>query len=173
MRSWLVLFLLASCGRDSVPGDDPATVDALMRGDDTTDALVVDSDLTSPDAGAPDSPALTACEDAASHSDLAWIEQHVFAPSCATTGCHTGTNPSVHLRLDPGFARENLVNASSSTQGGWVRVVPGSPSSSYLLVAVGRVSGPPPRDGIMPLGAPALCAPMIDAIERWIAAGAQ
>jgi hypothetical protein len=64
------------------------------------------------------------------------------------------------------------VNKGSSTQTGWVRVVPGSLEASYLLVALGRVPGPKPRDGFMPLESPALCEEKLEAIERWILAGA-
>ena len=40
------------------------------------------------------------------------------------------------------------------------------------LSSLGRAEGPPPRDGFMPLGADPLCVEKLEAIERWILAGA-
>ena len=162
------LVLLAACGGDAAVRD-PATDGAVANG--------VDAETASADAAA-DSPTSltdamrTACEEATEHSDLTWIEANVLGPTCALMGCHTGVAAVVDLRLDVGFARDNLINRSSSTQTGWERIVIGSPATSYLMVALGRAEGPPPRDGTMPLGAPALCGELLDAIERWIASGA-
>jgi hypothetical protein len=148
-----------------------------------------DDDSSGPDSGAPvvDGPVAadagvladamignpTVCEEATLHSDFAWLQANIFTPSCATATCHFGPNGDVGLRLEEGEAYTNLVNKGASTQAGWVRVVPGSPSTSYLVVALGRASGPPPRDGFMPLGADPLCVEKLESIERWIARGAQ
>jgi hypothetical protein len=112
------------------------------------------------------------CEQATQHSDLAWIQDHIFTPSCATAMCHAGPSPVVDLSLAAGAARSNLVGKGASTQPGWIRVVAGHPTASYLVVALGQTPGPPPRDGFMPLGAAPLCVEQLDAIERWITAGA-
>ena len=123
-----------------------------------------------PDAGVPE---MTICDEAKLHSDFAWIQQHVFTPSCATAMCHAGPEPEVGLDLSAGPAYNNLVNKGASTVTGWTRVVPGSIAQSYLAVSLGRAEGPPPRDGYMPLGADPLCVEKLEAIERWILAGAQ
>jgi hypothetical protein len=131
-----VLVMLVACGGEGVTRDQVEGVDA-----ETIARDAIDDSTTADDA------MKAACAEAAQHSDLSWIETNVFAPSCALMGCHTGAEAVVFLRLDPGFARESLVNASASTQTGWTRVVPGSPAASYLMVALGRADGPPPRDG--------------------------
>ena len=134
-----------------------------------------DAETHAPDGGvvvAPDAPAATVCGEAMQHSDLAWIQAHVFTPSCATGTCHRGSDPAVGLSLEAGMSHATLVNHDASTAAGWIRVVPGSPSTSYLMVALGRAAGPTPKDGTMPLGMPPLCGPKLDAIERWITSGA-
>jgi hypothetical protein len=169
--------LLVACGTDRVPRDDgvigplddaglPIDVDASLA----VDAPSPDPDGPPPDPDAPDPP-LTLCEEAELHSDLAWIEARVLLPTCAN-GCHNAQNPYANLRLDAGLARAQLVNVPSSLRSGWTRVVPGQPNNSYLLVTLGHVSGPLPDLGLMPLNEPRLCTPILEAIERWIAAGA-
>jgi hypothetical protein len=162
---------LAACGSDTVGSIEESLSDAAPI-EIPGDAATTLADAATPDGAppAPDAPPLTLCEEATLHSDLAWIEAKVFVPRCAS--CHGGANPDVGLSLAAGQARSNLVGVGSSTQSGWVRVVAGSPSTSYLMVALGRASGPPPPDGFMPLGSPALCVEIHQAIERWIAAGA-
>lgn len=145
--AYAVLVALAACGNDN----EPPGVDAIG-------------------AEVPDS-ATGPCADATAHSDLAWIQDNVFTPSCTKSACHDADEPE--LSLVEGAAYANLVGRASSTQSGWTRVVPGAPSQSYLLVALGREPGPPPEDGFMPLLSEPLCAEKIDAIARWIAGGAQ
>ena len=114
-----------------------------------------------------------ACEEAKAHSDLAWIESAVFAPSCALAGCHRSPATSAgHLVLDSGLSRAQMINTASTSATSWMRVVPGDPGRSYLLVAMGAASGPKPSDGLMPLGTRPLCTAKLDAIRRWIEAGA-
>ncbi|HEU0032054.1 MAG TPA: hypothetical protein VFQ53_15580 [Kofleriaceae bacterium] len=146
-----------ACGS---PSNEPDTID-----DVPPDAAVA---LDAPAVDA----APTDCDEAAQHADFTWIQDHILTPSCATALCHTGATAQVDLRLDAGEAYANLVGKGASTVTGWVRVVPGSPATSYLVVALGRADGPPPRDGFMPLAADPLCAEKLDAVERWILAGA-
>jgi len=156
---WLGIFVLlaAACGNDSATAPDGGVApDGRIVGDGGPDALLTD------------------CQEATQHSDLAWIQEKIFTPSCATASCHAGPEPEVGLDLSAGRAHVNLVNRGSSTVSGWVRVVPGSPNESYLMVSLGRAPGPPPRDGFMPIGgADPLCVEKLEAIERWIADGAQ
>lgn len=167
MRWWL-LSVLAACGGDrSTPVDEPPA-DASVESDG---GALAGDDASLGDADAPEPEPATLCEQATSHSDLAWLETNVFVPRCAL--CHGGDEPSANLRLEAGTVRANLVGVTSSTVGTpWVRVAPGSIADSYLMVALGQTPGPPPSLGFMPLGEPALCAEIHDAIGRWITAGA-
>jgi hypothetical protein len=157
------MLMLVACKSATGPG----------TGDDDVDDLGPDSGMPQPppDSTSPDG-AASLCEQAVSRSDFTFIQDTVFTPSCATAKCHTGPEPEVGLDLSAGTAYANLVNKGASTVTGWTRVVPGSKDESYLVVAFGRAPGPAPRDGFMPIGAPALCAEQHDMIERWIAAGA-
>jgi hypothetical protein len=127
---------------------------------------------------------VAACTEAESHSDLAWIEANVFSKSCAFSGCHNATATAAG-RIDlknPGMSHAALVGRDSAIAQGTKLVVPGQPKQSYLLVMLQAFPpseleptpvAPPPSDiGYMPQNAPALCCQKIDAVERWIAAGA-
>jgi hypothetical protein len=155
-----LLLFAAACGGDT--STERTSVDAST----TTD--VDGSIATNVDAAS----AVTICDQAKTHSDFAFIQQHVFTPSCATAMCHAGPEPEVGLNLSAGEAYANLVNKGASTVAGWTRVTPGALTTSYLAVSLGRVEGPPPRDGYMPLGADPLCLEKLELIERWILAGA-
>ena len=113
------------------------------------------------------------CEEARSHSDLAWIQANIFTASCALGACHRGTALSAgRLSLEAGTSHAQLVNTASTSATSWMRVVPSDTAHSYLLVAIGAQSGPLPSDGVMPLGSSVLCSEKRDAIKRWIEAGA-
>lgn len=113
---------------------------------------------------------LTPCEEAVYHSDLAWIQTAIFDVSC-TDKCHGDTPPAAGMSLLAGQSRAALVNVSSTQFAGWQRVVPNSPSQSMLMVQIGGEPGPE-LEGYMPWGQPKLCVEKIDAIRRWVAAGA-
>jgi hypothetical protein len=161
--AWLALALVACATRESSRTAEP---DAALAPNDGAPGS------TSGDGGVDGATDADACAEAAAHADLAFLQNTVFTPSCAAAHCHDATTAEVGLRLDAGETYANLVNAAASTQSGWTRVVPGRPTESYLLVALGAQAGPPPRDGFMPLGAAPLCQPLVDAVSRWIAAGA-
>lgn len=121
----------------------------------------------------PDGGTGSACDEAKAHSDLAWIQANVFTPSCAIGGCHHASAAGAgHLSLDDGIARLQLVNTASTSAASWMRVVPSDATKSYLLVALGAQSGPRPVDGLMPLSSRPLCSDEVDAIRRWVEAGA-
>lgn len=166
----LFLVLAAACGRDGTSLDPRPDGGVIVAPDGKiiTPADAPDFPDPEPDATVQ----LTECEEATQHADLAWIQQRIFTPSCATAMCHAGASPEVGLSLEAGRAYTNLVNRNASTAAGWRRVVPGSLATSYLVVAVGRTPGPPPRDGFMPLGTDPLCVEKLEAVERWIVAGA-
>jgi hypothetical protein len=120
--------------------------------------------------------ASASCQEAEAHSDLSWIQDNVLTPSCAAFGaCHRDAATSAAgLNLEAGRAYASLVGKPSRGSPPLLLVSPGSPSTSYLMIITGQVTGALPADvATMPLGAPLLCAPKRDAIERWILAGAQ
>jgi len=122
------------------------------------------------------------CLDATTHSDLAFIEQKIFAPSCNFSGCHGSANDSGKLDLRPGMSHDQLVGPSSKVDPTRKLVVPNDVAASYLMLMLRDVApamasppgNPPPGNiGFMPQGSPTtLCCQKLEAIERWIKAGA-
>lgn len=120
-----------------------------------------------------------ACIDAASHSDLAWIENNVFT-ACSFSGCHNGSdNTAGRTDLQPGKSYAHLVNFASELEPTRMHVVPGDIPRSYLMLMVADFApdmADPPADPpveYMPKGVPqGLCCQKLDALERWIVAGA-
>lgn len=113
---------------------------------------------------------------------LSWIETNVFSKNCATTSCHGMTGGGV-----PGggvvlttASHDKLVNVDAKLAAGRKLVVAGNPKQSYLLVLMRQLAlgeaeppAPAPRDNLyMPLSSPPVCCQKLDAIERWIMAGA-
>jgi len=91
------------------------------------------------------------------------IQKEVFTPTCATSGCHGGSqNPN----LSVGQAYDNLVNKASSQNSSLMRVKPGESSNSYLIK---KLNG----DGtsVMPPSGK-LSQKAIDSIAAWIDQGA-
>lgn len=161
-----VLLALTACGTDVRTSSPQGTTST--EPDAGVDASSSSSSPT--DGGASDAAPLTDCEEATYHSDFAWIQQKVFNVSCLT-GCHSGPNPTSNMDLSAGRAWSSLVNVSSNQYSGWVRVVPGDSPHSMLMVQLGGEPGPQ-LEGYMPWNQPRLCNEKIDAIRRWIIAGA-
>jgi hypothetical protein len=87
-------------------------------------------------------------------------------------GCHNGARGQANLDLSSAaVARAALVNVTTDQcSGSKKRVVPGSPSTSYLvnkLTGVGMCSG-----SVMPKAGSELTAAQIDVIRAWIGSGA-
>jgi hypothetical protein len=121
------------------------------------------------------------CMDATMHSDLAFIEQKIFVASCNFPGCHGSATDAGKLDLRAGMSHDHLVGVSSMIDRTRQLVVPNNVAASYLSLMLRDVSpamadppgGPPPgKVGFMPQAAPTLCCQKLDAIERWINAGA-
>jgi hypothetical protein len=95
----------------------------------------------------------------------------VLDSACTSAGCHTGARPKEGLSLEVSAAYADLVGVTASQCGGKRKlVVPGSPSSSYLmqkLLNVDVCSGTQ-----MPKAGQSLPAAQLDAISSWICAGA-
>ncbi len=99
---------------------------------------------------------------------LTEIQNDIFTPSCATAGCHSGSNPPDGLLLTAGDAWSNIVNVDA-VQVDLKRVKPGDPDNSYL---VRKVEGNGIVANRMPLGAPPLSQEQIDLIRQWVLEGA-
>lgn len=128
------------------------------------------------------------CLAAEARSDLAYIHATILKPRCTFGACHDGgTQPAGSLDFETAAtARADLVGAASTLDPSRTLVVPGNPRQSFLLALLGAYApadmDPPlatiPSDdqgrpvGTMPQGAPVMCCQKLDAIERWILAGA-
>jgi hypothetical protein len=94
---------------------------------------------------------------------LAYIQEAIFIPSCATSNCHSTLTRVAGLDLEgltPGELRAELIFRTL--------VYAGDPAASPLLGWLRGDEGVPVR---MPPDAP-LPAADIELVERWIAAGA-
>lgn len=112
------------------------------------------------------------CLEADNRSDFTFVRDVVFK-SCLFSSCH-GATPLGKLSLIQTRAYDQLVGVDAVKVSGWVRVVPFEPEQSYLMVKLGAVAGPlGDGGGTMPLNNPLLCEQKIDAVRRWIVAGAQ
>lgn len=163
----VTLALTASCGTDVKTGSsDP--VDTLPDAGSSTSMTMHDA-APLPTDGEP--PGLAPCDAAIYHQDFAFIQEKIFTPSCATSMCHTGSDPDAGQDLSAGLAYASLINVRSTQFSDWKRVVPGDPGASMLMVQLGGEPGPE-LEATMPWGEPKLCDPLIDSVRRWIAAGA-
>ena len=95
----------------------------------------------------------------------------VLRTQCAT--CHmTGQEPG-NMALHPGAAYATLVNVKSPVSG-LVRVVPGKPEQSYLLMKLQGTHLDHGGKGVrMPFSLPPLPQKDIDRIAAWISQGAK
>lgn len=95
----------------------------------------------------------------------------VLQSACTAAGCHSGMKPKENLSLDSATSYAELVNvATSECSGSRKLVVPGSPSSSYLmqkLLNVDLCTGTQ-----MPKAGQALPQAQLGAISGWICSGA-
>jgi hypothetical protein len=161
LRVVLVAILLAGC-RVSLENDDSRVTGQLCK-------VVTTS---------------ASCVDAANQQPtLAWLEQNVFQSGCNFSGCHNGDNTRQgKVDLRPGKSFAHLVNFASALDPTRKLVVPNDVAASYLMLMLRDVppdmasppANPPPGNvGYMPQGSgTVLCCQKLDALERWIEAGA-
>jgi hypothetical protein len=101
-------------------------------------------------------------------ADLQSIEDHVFTPICSK--CHIGASAPEGLQLDAAHAYNALVGVPSAEEPSLLRVNPGNPDLSYMVL---KIEGAPGIEGgQMPLGETPLPQATIDAIRQWITNGA-
>ena len=103
------------------------------------------------------------------------IYEHVIQTNCTSSSCHSTAKPSGGLNLEnEDVAYEGLVGADSENflaeEQGLKRIEPYYPESSLLMFKLTR-----PMDGhgdLMPRGGKPLPRETVDAIRRWVVAGA-
>jgi hypothetical protein len=101
-------------------------------------------------------------------ADLASIEANVFTPICSR--CHIGAGAPEGLQLDAAHAYDLLVGVPSVEDPSLLRVKPGAPDDSYMVL---KIQGSPGIVGVrMPFGGPYLSQATIDVIRQWITDGA-
>jgi hypothetical protein len=134
------------------------------------------------------------CLDADAHSDFTFIYTSTIKPKCVFSGCHDGSTAQTSMKgagrldykKDQATAHASLVADASLLDPTRTIVVAGNAHQSFLMVMMGAIkpmeADPPldaiPKDdkgnnvGTMPQGSPVICCQKLDAIERWITAGA-
>ena len=92
------------------------------------------------------------------------IQQELFTPTCAISGCHNGReNPT----LSAGVAYNNIVNVQSSR--GVDYIEPGDPNNSYLYR---KITGVNIQGARMPRSGSALSQAVTNSVRVWIENGA-
>ncbi|HLY36480.1 MAG TPA: hypothetical protein VKU61_00490, partial [Candidatus Binatia bacterium] len=110
----------------------------------------------------------------AGQDTFAAIQNQIFAPTCAVTGCH-GSFPQANLDLRPDVALRNLIGVLADNTvaraAGKRRVVAGDVGASFLSAKIhGTLAA---GEGVrMPDQGLPLSQTQLDAIDAWIAAGA-
>jgi hypothetical protein len=95
----------------------------------------------------------------------------VLKSRCAI--CHLTGQEAGNMALHPGAAYSSLVGIKSS-ETEFLRVMPGAPEQSYLLMKLkGTHLDHGGTGGRMPLGGAPLSPELIELISAWIAAGAE
>jgi hypothetical protein len=94
----------------------------------------------------------------------------ILRTRCAV--CHLTGEEAGNMSLVPDAAYESLVGVKSPTTG-LVRVVPGKPDDSYLIMKLEGTHLAKGGSGVrMPFGAEPLSADLLKLFRDWIAAGA-
>jgi methionine-rich copper-binding protein CopC len=96
------------------------------------------------------------------------IEENVFTPICSK--CHIGAGAPEGLQLDAAHAYNALVGVPSVEEPSFLRVNPGNPDSSYMILKIEGAMGI--EGGQMPLNLPPLLPNVMAAIRQWVANGA-
>jgi hypothetical protein len=115
-------------------------------------------------------PAKTAAQPAQMASAMFNMDvQPVFTGKCALADCH-GAAKSGGMQLSAGMAYDNIVNVKSSEDPRFMRVMPGAPDSSYLVM---KIEGRQTVGVRMPFRRTPLSDSQIQLIRGWIQAGAK
>jgi methionine-rich copper-binding protein CopC len=101
-------------------------------------------------------------------ADFQSIQDNVFTPICVR--CHSGAAAPQGLQLDAAHSYALLVGVPSSEVPALLRVKPGAPDGSYVVLKLEDAAGIVGAQ--MPLGGPPLPQTTIDFIRQWISDGA-
>ena len=101
-------------------------------------------------------------------ADFQSIQDNVFTPICSK--CHIGASAPEGLQLDAAHSYNLLVGVPSAERPDLLRVNPGNPDTSYMVLKIEGASGI--VGGQMPFGETPLPQATIDAIRQWITNGA-
>lgn len=104
-------------------------------------------------------------------SEFSKIQSEIFTPTCALSGCHSGSNPQANLNLSAGEAYNALVNVNSIQIPSRKRVAPGNSADSYLIDKL-KGTNMAANTSQMPFGGIPLSDAIIDSIAKWIDSGA-
>jgi PKD repeat protein len=117
----------------------------------------------------PDTRTITVEGDDGGDYTFAAVQQQIFSPNCAFSGCHGGSSPAEGMSLAAGNAYANIVSVPSN-QSSLDRIEPSDPDNSYLYL---KVTGDPSINGLrMPRTGSPLSTELIDLLRNWIELGA-
>lgn len=109
------------------------------------------------------------CPDGALDASWGCIQDFVFTPTCARSGCHSEASAAQGLRLDAANS-PGIVGRPSTEKPGLNLIESGDPDISYLIL---KIEGDPSISlSRMPLGGPFLDNPTIQTMRDWVTAGA-
>ena len=151
----------------------PATPSVTETGTPpTATASVAGSVTATPSATI--APTTTPTATAATSSAFQEIQTTIFNPTCTGAFCHDVLGMSAGLVLVEGQSYDHLVGVppqnEAALQAGLLRVDPGNPDNSFLIV---KLTNPSLLEGSrMPLGKQPLSADQIQLIRQWISDGA-
>jgi hypothetical protein len=127
-------------------------------------------DLVKNKSDADDLPACVEGGGSGSGTTLSSIQDEIFTPTCAVSGCHSAGSASGGLVLVSGQSHGNLVGVRAVGVANLDRVEPGDAERSYLIK---KLRGDPDINGVqMPRGGPPLSDAQIAGIVDWIESGA-
>ncbi len=178
---WLSVYIVllaatAGCDSSASSPDDVRVRVEDQHEDEDEDERMAASPVDEPERhdektdGAPED----ACDARQFESTFAAIQHVVFeSNNCTNSMCH-GAAAMGGLDLRPDVAYENLIEVKSAN-GSLFRVMPGEPDESFLFNKL-RAATEPNSVAIegspMPSGAPPIRAEQLEAIRKWIEAGA-
>lgn len=113
---------------------------------------------------------LTVVQQTGMDATFSRVQDEIFNPSCALSGCHSAGSAAQGLVLAEGQAYNNIVNVPSTEQPSRDLVEPGDPGSSYLYL---KIIGDPSISGVrMPRFGTPLSQALQNLVRDWIADGA-
>jgi len=121
-------------------------------------------------------PTATATPTMGAAVSFAQIQDEIFTPRCAVVICHDSASRSGSLVLEEGASFDDLVGVEPSTpaarDAGMLRVDPGDPDNSFLVIKLELPQATIELGSPMPLIGDRLSDSEIQLIRDWIAQGA-